>query len=137
MIKFTIPIQPHTKKNSQRIIINPRTKHPMIIQSAIYKQYEKDCKFFMPKIETINEPVNIKYTFYRKDKHLCDLSGFIQAMDDILVKYGVIADDNFNIVVGHDFSRVMIDKENPRVEVEISAFACLDWNKWGIRYERQ
>jgi Holliday junction resolvase RusA-like endonuclease len=74
----------------------------------------------MPKVKTIDYPVNIKYTFYRKDRIRCDLNGLIQAIDDILVKYGVIADDNFNIVVGHDFSRVIIDKENPRTEVEIN-----------------
>jgi len=51
---------------------------------------------------------------------MCDLNGLIQAIDDILVKYGVISDDNFNIVVGHDFSRVMIDKVNPRTEIVIS-----------------
>ena len=117
-MRFTIRLHPTTKKNSQQIIyVKGR---PMIIQSAKYKQYEKDCKYFMPNIKTIDVPVNIKYTFYRKDKRLCDLNGLIQAIDDILVHYKIIKDDNFNIVVGHDGSRVKIDKENPRTEIEIS-----------------
>lgn len=119
MIKFTIPIQPRTKKNSQQIIRNKYTGKPLIIQSKLYLKYEQDCKWFMPKMETIDYPVNIKYTFYRKDNQICDLNGLIQAIDDILVKYKVIADDNFKIVVGHDGSRVMIDKDNPRTEIEI------------------
>ncbi|HHX69711.1 MAG TPA: hypothetical protein GX708_16905 [Gallicola sp.] len=119
MIKFTIPLEPRTKKNSQQIFINSKTKKPFITQSKIYKQFEKDCKYFIPKIETIAKPVNVKYTFYRSTRQLCDLNGLIQAIDDILVKYKVLLDDNFTIVAGHDGSRVKIDKDNPRIEVEI------------------
>jgi len=119
VIKFTIPIEPRTKKNSQQIFKKANGK-PFITQSNIYKQYEKDCKYFMPKIDTITTPVNIKYSFYRSTRRLCDLNGLIQAMDDILVKYKVILDDNFTIVAGHDGSRVFIDKDNPRIEVEIN-----------------
>jgi hypothetical protein len=36
------------------------------------------------------------------------------------VKYGVIEDDNSNVVVSVDGSRVLYDKENPRTEVEIT-----------------
>lgn len=117
--KFVIPIEPRTKKNSQQIFRTPNGK-PFITQSNIYKQYEKDCKYFIPKIETIKTPINIKYTFYRSTRRLCDLNGLIQAMDDILVKNKVILDDNFTIVAGHDGSRVFVDKDNPRVEIEIS-----------------
>lgn len=117
--KFIIPLEPRTKKNSQQILINKKTGKRFISQSDIYKQFEKDCKYFIPKIETIATPINIKYTFYRSNRILCDLNGLIQAMDDILVKYKVILDDNFTIVAGHDYSRVFIDKNNPRIEVEI------------------
>ena len=118
MIKFTIPLEPRTKKNSQQIFINSKTKKPFITQSKIYKQFEKDCKYFIPKIETISKPVNVKYTFYRSTRQLCDLNGLIQAMD-ILVKYKVLLDDNFTIVADTVMSRVFIDKES-QVEVEIS-----------------
>jgi Holliday junction resolvase RusA-like endonuclease len=117
-MKFIIPLQPTTKKNSQQIIYVKGK--PIIIQNKRYIQFEKDCKWFIPKIDTIDYPINIKYTFYRKDRHICDLNGLIQALDDILVKYKVILDDNYKIVVGHDGSRIQIDKENPRIEVEIN-----------------
>ncbi len=119
ILKITIPINPTTKKNSQRIV---RTKNgtPLIIQSERYKQFENDCKYFINCKPKINKPINIKYTFYRKDNRLCDINGLIQAMDDILVKYNVIEDDNYKIVVGHDYTRVYTDKDNPRIEVEIT-----------------
>jgi Holliday junction resolvase RusA-like endonuclease len=40
-------------------------------------------------------------------------------MDDILVKHKVISDDNYKIVASHDGTRVYVDKENPRVEIDI------------------
>ena len=48
-----------------------------------------------------------------------DLCNLLGATCDILVKFGVIADDNCKIVKSHDGSRVLLDKENPRVEIEI------------------
>jgi Holliday junction resolvase RusA-like endonuclease len=38
---------------------------------------------------------------------------------DVLVKYGILADDNSNIVASMDGSRVLYSKENPRTEIEI------------------
>ena len=64
MIKIEIPLLCRSKKNSQQIIINPRTHKPKIIQSKIYKQFEKDCGYFLNKYKlNIDCPVNIKCTF--------------------------------------------------------------------------
>lgn len=38
--KYIIRIPPITKKNSQRILINQKTRKPFIAQSAAYKRYE-------------------------------------------------------------------------------------------------
>ena len=57
MLKFTINIAPRTKKNSQRIVVVKNK--PMIIPSKLYKDYERDCKYFVPKIDTINYPINL------------------------------------------------------------------------------
>lgn len=48
-----------------------------------------------------------------------DLVNLQEALCDILVKYGVLKDDNRNIVATMDGSMVLYDKENPRTEVEI------------------
>lgn len=115
-----IPLLPRTKKNHQNIIINPKTKRPMIVQNSLYKEYENDAGWFLAKpSKPIDYPVNIKCLFYRKDKHRVDLTNLLEAIDDILVKYKVLADDSFNIVVGHDGSRVFIDPDEPRIEVYI------------------
>lgn len=122
-----IPINPITKKNSQQILINPKTRKPFITQSKAYKQYEKDAGWFVRmKMEPINQPVNVKCIFYRDSERRCDLTNLLEAIDDILVKYGVLADDNFKIIASHDGSRVLVDKVKPRTEIEITDFA--DYN---------
>lgn len=121
-IRFTIYGNPKTKKNSSQIIMNQRTGRPMVIPSKAYKQYEKDCGMQLNgKGLKINYPVNIKAVYYRKDRRKVDLSNLHEALQDILVKYGVLEDDNYTIVASHDGSCVRIDKENPRTEVEITA----------------
>lgn len=116
-MQFTIKLEPVTKKNSQRIIyVNHR---PMIIPSKKYKDYEHDCAWFMPS-QRISGQVNVKAHFYMKTKRRVDLVNLLQALLDVLVKYDVIEDDNSNIVVSMDGSRVLYDKENPRTEVEIT-----------------
>ena len=118
MVKFTIYTAPRTKKNSQQIInINGQ---PRIIPSKAYKQYEKDCKFFMPKIETIKEPVNVEAIYYMPTRRKVDLCNLHEALCDVLVKYKVVEDDNYTIIASMDGSRVDYDNKMPRTVVTIT-----------------
>ena len=115
-----IPLNPRTKKNSQQIVINKKTGRPFVMQSSKYKEYEKNAGWFLKKLpKPINEPVNVKCVFYRETRIRCDLSNLLEAAMDILVEYGILSDDNFNIITGFDGSRVYIDKANPRTEITI------------------
>ena len=116
---FTIRLAPITKKNHSTIITNKTTGKLMVIPSKQYKEYEHESAWFMPHIKTIDRPVNIRAVFYMPTRRRVDLVNLLQALCDILVKYSVIEDDNFNIVAGFDGSRVDYDKENPRTEVWI------------------
>lgn len=116
---FTIRLAPITKKNHSTIITNKTTGKLMVIPSKQYKDYEHESAWFMPHIKTIDRPVNIRAVFYMPTHRRVDLVNLLQALCDILVKYSVIEDDNFNIVAGFDGSRVDYDKENPRTEVWI------------------
>lgn len=119
-IKFTIPIAPISKKNSQRIMINSRTGKPFIMPSAAYKDYEREAALFIPRGVRINQPVNVKCLFYMPTRRKCDLTNLLEAVDDVLVKVGLLADDNYTIIESHDGSRVYYDKENPRTEIYIT-----------------
>jgi len=92
----------------------------MVIQSEIYKQYEKEAGWFLKKPPVpISSPVNVKCLFYRDSERRVDLTNLLEAVDDILVKYKILADDNFKIISGHDGSRVYIDRKHPRTEIVI------------------
>ena len=131
-----IPLNPRTKKNGQEIMFNSKLKNgfykrtaygmkyvgvPFISQNNAYKQYENSAGWFLKKLpEPISEPVNVKCIFYRPDRKRVDLTNLLEAIDDILVKYKIIKDDTFTILAGHDGSRVLVDKDNPRTEIEIT-----------------
>lgn len=117
-IKITIPLPPVTKKNSQRII--RCGKYPRVIPSKQFVQYERDVKPFIPFVAApISTPVEIQCRFYMKTRRRVDLTNLLEAIDDVLVKYGVLVDDNSQIIVSHDGSRVYYDKASPRTEITI------------------
>lgn len=119
-IAFVIPLNPVPKKNSQNIVKGKNGK-PVIVQNDRWKKYERECKPFIPKLDKpIEDPINIRYLFFRDSYRRVDASNLIEGADDVLVKYGVVLDDNFTIVKGHDGTRVFVDKENPRTEVYIT-----------------
>ena len=119
IIKFTVPLTPITKKNSQRIIM--RGNKPCILPSEKYKEYESIALWYIPKRGmAIDFPVNVKCIFYMPNNRLCDLTNHLESIDDVMVKAGLLKDDNYKILTSHDGSRVMVDKDNPRTEVEIT-----------------
>lgn len=114
-MKIILNHPPITKKNSQQIIhVKGR---PMIIPSKAYKEYEKACGEYLKDIEPFLDPCNVKCLYYMPTHRRVDLVNLLEATNDILVKYGILIDDNSNIVVGHDGSRVLYDKEHPRTEI--------------------
>ena len=117
-IRFTIPLEPVTKKNSGRII--RAGQRYRVIPSAVYERYEHDCGYFIKgRGEMIDAPIEITCRFYMKTHRRVDLTNLLNAIDDILVHYGVISDDNSSVIVSHDGSRVYHDKDFPRTEVDI------------------
>ena len=119
MLKIVIEGNPITKKNHGQIIM--AKGHPIMLPSKPYVEYEKHCKQFMPSLDKpIDYPINLKCTYYMETKRKCDITNLLQATCDILVKYKVFEDDNYTIVSSVDGTNVQYDKDNPRVEIEIT-----------------
>lgn len=116
-IDFIIPLPPITKKNHSQIAVNPKTGRPFIVPSKQYKEYEKKALWYIPKQEPFNGPVNVKCVFYMPTRRKCDLTNLLEAINDIMVKSGLLEDDNYSVVQSVDGSRILYDKENPRTEV--------------------
>lgn len=120
-MKIIVMTNPRSKKNSQEIIFNRKTGRRMVIQNKRYTEFEKSCKEFMPLLDKpIDYPINLSCKFYVCDARRRDIANYIEAIQDILVKYKVLEDDNYNIVSSLDDCNMQIDRENPRVEIEIT-----------------
>lgn len=119
IMTLDIPGNPITKKNNMQIV-RTQDGRPFLIPSKQYKQYEKMAGYYIKGgQEPIDYPVNVKCLYFMETRRRVDLTNLLEATDDILVKYGIIEDDNFKIVKGHDGSRVLYDKGKPRVEIYI------------------
>lgn len=111
-----IPLLTRPKKNSQRIVL--RNGRPIIIQSKQYKEFEEACSNFIIPYE-LDMPINLKCTFYVPDRRRRDLVNLLNAIQDILVKYGAILDDNYNVVQSVDGSRIIYEKGREETIIEI------------------
>lgn len=123
-IKFTIPINPTTKKNSSQIV--KRGNRHILIPSKKYIDYENKVLWTMKdtfnQYEQIDEKVNVKSIYYRGTRHRVDLNNLHSALHDTLVKAVLLKDDNSDIIGSTDGSRVKYDKVNPRTEVTITEY---------------
>lgn len=118
-MKLTLYGEPRTKKNSARIL-RTRSGIQFVAPSKVYVDYETDCLRQIKRPHSpISARVNVRCVYYMKTARRVDLANLIEATCDILVKAKVLADDNSQIVAAHDGSRVELDRENPRAEIEI------------------
>ena len=118
-MKLVIFGPPVTKK-SQRIIRLGNGRR-IIKPSAKFEEYQEMAGLYIPARARlmIDRPVNAKCVYFMPTRRRVDLVNLLEATCDILVHYRVLSDDNSKIVVSHDGSRVLYDKERPRAEIEI------------------
>ena len=119
MLQMTIPGRPITKKNHSQILRGKNGK-PFLAPSEQYRNYQSTAGWYLKgKGQKLCGRYNVKCLYYMPAKHRVDLANLLAATCDILAHYGVLEDDNSRIIVSHDGSRVLYDKENPRCEIEI------------------
>ena len=117
-----IPLAPVTKKNSQRILFNRNTGRPFVMPSKAYKDYEAAALSYLRPLPPapIDWSVNVMCVFGMPNRRRTDLNNLLEAVTDILVKAGVLADDNYRIVAGHDGSRCKLSKGQPYTLIRIT-----------------
>ena len=129
MIEITVPLAPITKKNSMRIMHSSKTGKPFIMPYQKYMDYEAEAVWHCKKAgvhEPIDYPVEVKCLFYMPTKRRVDLTNLLEAVDDVLVRSGVLKDDHSGIIVSHDGSRVLYDKDNQRTVLFILDMEDMD-----------
>lgn len=122
-MKFTLNVKPRTKKNHSQLV-TLKTGRQMMLPSKQYREFEKEVinevETNCGNIKTIDYPINLKCSFFKEKNYRSDLTGYLQAIQDALVKAKLLLDDNSNIVASTDGSRVFLDRNNPRIEIEIT-----------------
>lgn len=123
VIRYVIKGHPYVKKSNMKLV--KRGKTMKRIPTENYQRWatsahEQIAKHINPG-SPIDFPINLQCHFYVRTYGVVDLSALYEGIQDELVKMGVLADDNFKIVASHDGSRVFVDPEDPRMEIEISA----------------
>ena len=130
-LRLTIAGAPRTKKNSQQIIMLKRKgQRPRRIVKPS-QAWESWAEHSLPIIAQQirrspirtplpDQPYNCAAFFYR-DADRGDAVGFYQGLADLLEKAGVLSDDKW--LVSWDRSRLLIDRENPRVELVLTRVA--------------
>lgn len=128
-IKYTILGDARAKKNSMEIVsfgkVCPtcgRRPYSKVIQGKAHREFaERSLWYLKPRPpRPIECPVNVKCLFYMQTRRKVDGLNLLAAIDDLLVEAEILKDDNSRIVVGHDGSRVLYDKDNPRIEITIT-----------------
>ena len=118
-MNLTLYGDPRTKKNSARIL-KWRSGGHFVAPSKAFVDYQESCLWQIKRPHSpVSARVNVRCVYYMATRRKVDLANLIEATCDILVKAGVLADDNSQIVAAHDGSRVGYDKQSPRVEIRI------------------
>lgn len=135
VLRLTINGDPRTKKNSMQIVRSGKGK-PVPIQSAAYIRYAEAAAWQIraqaAKLDTrlmpVTGPVNLRCVYFMQTRRAVDLPNLLEATCDILQDAHILVDDDRDHVAAMDGSRVMYDKQNPRVEILITPL--------GEEYER-
>ena len=115
--RFTIFGPPRTKKTSNQIVVVKGRR--LVMPSKQWQRWLCDATVIgspNPPLP-IRAPVNCRALFYR-DKNLGDAVGFYQGLADFLEKRGYLENDR--LIVSWNGSRLLIDRQMPRVEVELT-----------------
>jgi Holliday junction resolvase RusA-like endonuclease len=122
---FFIPGNVPSSKNSKRIVRHGNKT--LIIHSKITMDYIKRSEnawiisgqFFRNTAFNFKRPLRIEFEFIRDSRRKFDYINPAQTVQDLMVKYGWIDDDNCDEIIPI-FLPYKYDKKNPGVNIYIS-----------------
>ena len=119
-IRWWIPGNVPSSKNGRRwtgkyFIASKSVMNYRKATKDIYLEYAED---FKQKLGKIDLPVKISFYFIRGSRHKFDYINPAQTVQDDMVKYGWIEDDNAEFIIPA-FEQYTYDKDNPGVWIEL------------------
>ena len=121
--KINSPLRvPAGKKDFILNLGNYRNTHYRALNDAKIN-YAAMIKAQVSQLPLFDTPIELLFTLYPADKRLCDLDNVLSIhakfFQDALVSNKKIGDDNYRYIYKTSNTIGLIDKENPRVEIEI------------------
>lgn len=122
-INLTISGDTPSLKNSKQIF-RGKGGRPFITSSNASKEWRSKAVWELlaqsKGKRDITYPLKVKLTFWRSTKRRFDLDNGAGGVLDALVEAGIIEDDSFNHIDTLHLLYGGVDKENPRVDIEIT-----------------
>lgn len=124
MYLITLPLRVRRSKNKWfSLNLNQyRNAHYQVLNKTKI-EFTKNIKEQLEGLPTF-EKCTFKYTLYPPNKRLCDVANICSVVDkyfsDAFVEAGKMEDDNYLFLPSVTYEIGEIDKDNPRVEVEIT-----------------
>lgn len=131
LAEFIIPLDTRTKKNHQSIAgtgpkcpLCGKPKRQFVRQGHANTAYTAQAaQYLNPKPpQPLPGPVWIQYRLFMQTRRRVDDLNLYASLDDLLVKEGVLTDDNISVIRCRDGSTVGYDKVHPRAEIKIFAY---------------
>lgn len=118
------PLNLNIYRNAHHMVLNQaKTAYKNAVDEAV------DSSFNIGASGVDDPPYHFTYTVYPGNNRAFDLANVLPIVqkftDDALIELGIIKDDNFKIVRAIDYRFGGVDKERPRVELEIKRAAEL------------
>ena len=115
-IPFNVSSSKNSKQWTGKMLINSKATRNYIQKSKIF--YQQNTEKFLKLTKDIPTPLHISFYFIRNSKRKFDYINPAQTVQDLMVKYGWIEDDDVFNLVPH-FHGYHVDKEEPGVIIKI------------------
>lgn len=128
LASYVIPLDTRTKKNHQTIAgsgpkcpLCGKRKKQFVRQGHANTEYTAQAaQYLNPKPpKPLPGPVWLQYNVYMKTRRRVDDLNLYASLDDLLVKEGILSDDNISVIRCRNGSFVTYDKAAPRAEIRI------------------
>lgn len=117
--KFNLPIPPTVNHFHKPAIVRGKLR---IVKSKDVKAYQREVILMIRAMglhrENIAKPVTLSLTFHKATAHKYDVSNFLKAIEDGLVKAGFLEDDHW---IEYGFIRKGAAAKAPFVELIVEA----------------
>tara|TARA_R110002012_G_C11567452_1_gene604017 strand:+ start:402 stop:968 length:567 start_codon:yes stop_codon:yes gene_type:complete len=128
-IPFNVPSSKNSKQWTGKMLIHSKTTRRYIKNTK--KFYQDNKEKFLELTKDLPKPLHISFYFIRDSRRKFDYINPAQTVQDLMVKYEWIEDDDIHNLVPH-FSGYEVDKEKTGVLIKVLNMGEKDGILWGF-----